>query len=183
VRLLSRLLSSSATPSPARLFCGSPLTFSATPKVCERLIRGEVDLILFAQPTPAQRAAAEAAGVELKLTPIGREAFVFFVYTDNPVTGPSSTQIRGIYRKRIVKWFELGGLDEAILPFQRPAGSGSQTALELKVMEGAPLPALLREELREGMGCVLQCVAFLPKRPRGHRLLISRFRYRDETRP
>ena len=116
------------------------------PKVCERLIRGEVDLILFAQPTPAQRAAAEAAGVELKLTPIGREAFVFFVHTDNPVAGPSSTQIRSIYRKRIVNWFELGDLDEAILSLQRPAGSVSQTALELKVMEGAPLPTLLREE-------------------------------------
>lgn len=68
------------------------------------------------------------------------------MHTDNPVAGPSSTQIRGIYRKRIVNWFELGDLDEAILPFQRPAGSGSQTALELKVMEGAPLPTLLREE-------------------------------------
>lgn len=133
--------------------------YSTTPKAYERLIRGEVDLILVAQPSPAQRAAAQAAGVELKLTPIGREAFVFFVHSENPVTALTPEQIRAIYTKRLTNWSALGGQDGPILPFQRPAGSGSQTALELKVMQGEPLPAPLREEYSEGMGGIIQRVA------------------------
>ena len=45
------------------------------------------------------------------------------------------------------------------MPFQRPAGSGSQTAMLAHVMRGEPLPAPLREEYSEGMGGVLQRVA------------------------
>ena len=40
---------------------------------------------------------AEEAGVELEMTPIGKEGFVFFVSEENPVDGLTSGQIR---RKR-----------------------------------------------------------------------------------
>ena len=132
---------------------------SRTPEAYERLINGEVDLILVAQPSAEQRAMAEAAGVTLELTPIGKEAFVFFVQENNPVSELTSAQIRDIYTKRVVNWSALGGRDEMIMPFQRPAGSGSQTAMLAHVMRGAPLPAPLREEYSEGMGGVLQRVA------------------------
>ena len=84
---------------------------------------------------------------------------MFFVHTDNPVDGLTSDQIRAIYTKRIVNWKEVGGRDEKILPFQRPQGSGSQTAFERKVMRDAPLPPPLREEFARGMGGVIQRVA------------------------
>ncbi|MFH1496861.1 MAG: substrate-binding domain-containing protein [Verrucomicrobiota bacterium] len=132
---------------------------SRTPRAYERLINGEVDLILVAQPSVEQRAMAEAAGVTLSLTPIGKEAFVFFVHQDNPVPALTSAQIRDIYTKRVVNWSALGGRDEPIMPFQRPGGSGSQTAMLAHVMRGEPLPAPLREEYSEGMGGVLQRVA------------------------
>lgn len=135
------------------------VTTSTTPKAYDRLIAGEVDLIFVAQPSPEQRAAAEAAGRPLQLTPIAREAFVFFVHADNPVTGLTSDQIRAIYTKRIVNWKEVGGHDETIIPFQRPQGSGSQTALEVKVMRGEPPAKPLREEIAQGMGGVIQRVA------------------------
>ncbi len=132
---------------------------STTPKAYDRLIAGEVDLVFVAQPSDAQRAAAEAAGRPLVLTPIGREAFVFFVHADNPVDGLTSEQIRAIYTKRITNWKEVGGRDEKIIPFQRPQGSGSQTALELKVMQSEKPAAPLREEFARGMGGVIQQVA------------------------
>ena len=132
---------------------------STTPRAYDRLIAREVDLVFVAQPSPAQRAAAEAAGHPLQLTPIAKEAFVFFVHADNPVDGLTSEQIRAIYTKRIVNWREVGGRDEKIVPFQRPQGSGSQTALELKVMNGEKPAAPLREEFAEGMGGVIQQVA------------------------
>jgi phosphate transport system substrate-binding protein len=132
---------------------------STTPKAYERLISGEVDLVFVAQPSVAQRTAAEAAGRPLKLVPIAKEAFVFFVHADNPVDALTSEQIRGIYTKRIVNWKEVGGRDEKILAFQRPEGSGSQTALELKVMPGEKPATPLREEFASGMGGVIQQVA------------------------
>jgi len=132
---------------------------STTPKAYDRLISGEVDLVFVAQSSDAQRAAAESAGRPLRLTLIAKEAFVFFVHADNPVDGLTSEQIRAIYTKRIVNWKELGGRDEKILPFQRPQGSGSQTALELKVMPGEKPAPPLREEFALGMGGVIQQVA------------------------
>lgn len=135
------------------------VTSSTTPKAYDRLIAGETDLIFVAQPSREQRARAEAAGRPLQLTPIAREAFVFFVHADNPVDGLTSEQIRAIYTKKITNWKEVGGRDEPIIPFQRPAGSGSQTALELKVMQGEKPVAPLREEVAKGMGGVIQRVA------------------------
>lgn len=132
---------------------------SRTPRAYERLIAGEVDMILVAQPSAEQRSMAEAAGVTMNLTPIGKEAFVFFVHKDNPVAALTSAQIRDIYTKRVTNWSGLGGPDEAIQPFQRPVGSGSQTAMLAHVMGDEPLPAPLREEYSQGMGGVLQRVA------------------------
>ncbi|HWL54352.1 MAG TPA: substrate-binding domain-containing protein [Chthoniobacteraceae bacterium] len=132
---------------------------SKTPDAYRKLIAGEVDLIFVAEPSLRQRADAEAAGVALHLTPIGREAFIFFVHAENPVTGLTTRQIRDIYTRNIVNWSELGGASLPILPFQRPAGSGSQTALEQTVLKGTRPARALREEVVEGMGGVIQRVA------------------------
>lgn len=78
----------------------------------QRLIDGDVDVFFGAQPSAKQQAAAKAAGKELKLTPIGREAFVLFVNQDNPVSGVSTQQVRDIYTRKITNWKQAGGLDE-----------------------------------------------------------------------
>lgn len=132
---------------------------STTPEAYKRLIASEVDIIFAAQPSPEQRAQAEAAGVALQLTPIAKEAFIFFVHKDNPVTGLTTEQIREIYTKAISNWSQVGGANEPIVPFQRPSGSGSQTAIEMKVMQGQKLPAPPREEFAQSMGGVIQRVA------------------------
>ena len=132
---------------------------SKTDEAYGRLIDGEIDVFFGAQPSKQQIEAAEAKGVELVLTPIAREAFVFFVNKDNPVTGLSVEQIQDIYQKKIVNWSDVGGKDEAIMPFQRPEGSGSQTIMLAKAMDGKPLPAPLMEEYSYGMGGIVSQVA------------------------
>ena len=45
---------------------------------------------------------AAERGVRFNLTPIGKEAFVFFVNNRNSVSNLSTEQIKGIYSGRIV---------------------------------------------------------------------------------
>jgi len=135
---------------------------STTPRAYEQLMRGKVDVIFCAQPSPAQIAEAKERGIEFRLTPIGREAFVFFVNEANLVDGLTTAQIRAIYKKEIVNWSEVDGrLEAAILPFQRPKNSGSQTAMEMQVMRGEPMAMPLKEEQIRGMGgIVVQTAAY-----------------------
>lgn len=115
-----------------------------------RLIKGEVDIILASDPTDAQILAAEAAGVTLRLTPIGKEAFVFFTHSNNPVESLTVTDIRGIYSGHITAWRDVGGRSEAIRAYQRPQNSGSQATL-LALMGDVPATQRILEETPEGM--------------------------------
>lgn len=89
-----------------------------------------VDIFFGAKPSRSQMQEAATVGVDLTITPIGREAFVFFVEPDNPVTNLSSEQLRAIYHGDITNWSQLGGRNQEIRAFQRPAGSGSQAMME-----------------------------------------------------
>jgi len=116
------------------------------------------DMVFMFQPSEKQLQEAADKGVELVITHIGYEAFVFFVSTINPVDDLTLDQIRDIYSKKITHWNDLGGTNERILPFQRPEGSGSQTAM-LRMMGDVPLPLPLRQEFRESMGGIVADVA------------------------
>lgn len=133
------------------------VSFTNTIYAFERLVSGEVDIFFGAQPSAAQQSLAESKGKELVLTPIGKEAFVFFVNEKNPINDLSSDMIRSIYSGRITKWSEIGGKDERILAFQRPADSGSQTIME-KFMGDVSLMPALKEEVA-GMGDLMEEVA------------------------
>jgi phosphate transport system substrate-binding protein len=135
------------------------VSLSRTEEAYNRLIRGEADLVFVLQPSDEQHQAARDAGVELRLTPIAREAFVFFVSEHNPVSGLSVEQIRNIYLKQITNWRKLGGNNEKILPFQRPNNSGSQTAMIKEVMKGKELPPPLQAEYSGTMGGTLRRIA------------------------
>lgn len=134
------------------------LECSGTTQAYRRLIDGETDVIFCAQPSRAQLQAAEDAGMQLHLTTIGREAFVFFVNVKNPVTGLTVEQLQRIYTGEITNWQEVGGKNKRILPYQRDEGSGSQTALQ-SLMAGLPLMAPAREEIVDGMGGIIEQVA------------------------
>ena len=124
----------------------------------ERLINGEADLIFCAEPSKKQLEAAKEAGVQFHLTPIGREAFVFFVNAKNPVTGLTVKDIQRIYSGEITNWKDVGGKNQRILAYQRDEGSGSQTALQA-MMAGLPLMEPTTEERVDGMGGIIEQVA------------------------
>ena len=136
----------------------STVECTGTIEAYERLIRGEVDLIFAAGPSQAHLDAAGKDGMEFHMTPIGREAFVFFVNSKNPVTGLTVEQIQGIYTGSITNWSEVGGRHQKIRPFQRAENSGSQTSLE-KLMAGLPLMEPEEEDRIAGMGGIIREVA------------------------
>ena len=107
----------------------SKLQKRSTPYAYEAVTNGTADIIFVAQPSKEQIAAAEESGVELVYVPIGYEAFVFIVNTNNPVDTLTTDQIKGIYTGKYTNWSEVGGSDAKILPLQRSVGSGSQTAM------------------------------------------------------
>ncbi|MDR1021210.1 MAG: substrate-binding domain-containing protein [Synergistaceae bacterium] len=135
------------------------VALSKTPEAYNRLIRGEADVIFALQPSDGQLQTARDAGVELRLTPIAKEAFVFFVSERNSVSNLSVEQIQNIYLKKITNWNQVGGDNRRILPFQRPEDSGSQTTMIKKVMNGQKLPAPLEVAFSRGMGGILRGVA------------------------
>ncbi len=107
----------------------SAMQFRNTLKAYKAVVDGDADIVFCAAPSAAQLDYAAQNGVELTLTPIGREAFVFLVNENNPVSSLSTEQIRGIYRGEYHNWRELGGADRLIDPLERIEGSGSQSAL------------------------------------------------------
>lgn len=102
-------------------------------------------------PSKQQQLEAAALGEELVLTPIAKEAFVFFVNSANPVDNLTTQQIKDIYNGKTKNWQPLGGDDRRILAFQRPEGSGSQTLLK-HIMGDTPIMEPLKEEYIGDMG-------------------------------
>ena len=131
-----------------------------TNKAYQRLIEGSADVIFCAGPSDEQLAAAQAAGVELELTPFGAEAFVFTVNAENPLENITTEQIQGVYSGAITDWSELGvdGLGE-IVAYQRPKNSGSQTALE-KLMGDVELMTPPQQLVTDGMEDILENIEY-----------------------
>ena len=135
------------------------VTVSQTDVAYERLINGEIDIFFGAQPSRQQFEMAYQAGVELIMTPVAREAFVFFVHEDNLVDNLSISQIQDIYQRNITNWSQVGGRDERILTFQRPKNSGSQTIMLAMVMDGLPIAEPVLQEFRTQMSDIINYVA------------------------
>ncbi|MBS4216298.1 PstS family phosphate ABC transporter substrate-binding protein [Neobacillus rhizophilus] len=134
------------------------VSFMNTIYAYERLLSGEVDIYFGAEPSKEQREMAKKAGKELVMTPIGKEAFVFFVNPKNEVDSLKVSEIKGIYSGEIKNWSKLGGDSEKIIAFQRPKNSGSQTLLE-KIMGETKIMKPLKEDVPEGMGGIIEQVA------------------------
>lgn len=136
----------------------SEVKCNTTTRAYENLFMGDVDVIFVAQPSKDQMNKAKALNLELQLTPIGKEAFVFFVNFKNPVSEISTEQIQKIYSGEITNWKEIGGKNDKIRAFQRPDNSGSQTMLQ-KIMEGKNLMTPPKEDVVQGMGGIISQTA------------------------
>ena len=113
----------------------SALQYHNTRGAYKGIVDGDIDIAFCAGPNKEQKQYGLDKGVELELTPIGRESFVFLVNTNNPVDNLSMQQLKDIYTGKITNWKEVGGMNRPINVIQRNKGSGSQTALEKLVGE------------------------------------------------
>ena len=108
----------------------SKLQYHNTRGAYKGIVDGTADIIFCAKPSDEQVQYGLSKGVELELTPIGREAFVFLVNKNNPVNGLTMDQLKDIYSGKITNWKDVGGANRPINVVQRNQGSGSQTTLE-----------------------------------------------------
>ena len=129
-----------------------------TPGAFAALLAGEIDIAFLARPSAAQMAEAEKQGVKLRLTPIGREAFVFFVHRSNPVDNLSSQNLRDIYSGKLRTWRTLSGKWRLVRAFQRPDGSGAQSAMQ-RFMGDVALMQPQKYNVVSGMGGIVERVA------------------------
>ena len=116
----------------------SALQYSNTRGAYKAIVDGTVDIAICVAPSEEQLAYAREQGVELEFTPIGRDAFVFLVNSDNPVDNLTLEQLKGIYAGTYRNWSEVGGDHSHIAVLRRNAGSGSQSAL-LNFMGDTPV--------------------------------------------
>jgi phosphate transport system substrate-binding protein len=136
----------------------SPVICSRTSNAFTNLLDGYADVIFLMGLSDEQQLMAKQRGLELKLTPIGKEAFVFFVNKRNSVSNLTAADIRRIYSGEITNWSEAGGSNNDIRAYQRPKNSGSQTALR-QVMGTVPLASAPKEEVYDFMSGMYQAVA------------------------
>ncbi len=161
------------------------VSFSTTPNAYARLTRGEanpavtiasrgimmddthpIDLVVGTGPNADERRAAEEAGLELVMVPVCCDAFVFLVNSGNPVTGLTADQIRSIYSGTIHLWSEVGGPEGMTIDaYQRPHGSGSQTAMEELVMKGFQLVSAESNYISDGMSDLIRQVGSYDNAP------------------
>ena len=116
------------------------IKFNATHGAYLNLIDGKADLLLEARaPSTDELAAARAKNVELDVTPIALDAFVFLANVSNPVDSVTLANIRDIYSGRVTTWkqvgVEMGDPAGLIHAYQRERNSGSQELMMSMVMK------------------------------------------------
>lgn len=134
-------------------------TKTRTSHVYQNLVDGKADVIFVAEPSDEDLAYAKSKGVELEIIPTTSSAFVFIVNSQNPVEGLTLDEVVKIYKGDITNWKEVGGDDEKIIPYQRPNGSGSQTAMISLVMKDANLMTAPAMKIAGEMGGLIDAVA------------------------
>lgn len=134
-------------------------TTTRSSEVYRNLINGNVDVIFAAEISEEDREYAKEMGVELNIIPATSSAFVFIVNTSNPVDNLTFDQVQKIYTGEITNWLEVGGNDAPIIPYQRPAGSGSQTAMLSLVMKDKEIMTPQTIQIQGEMGQLIDAVA------------------------
>ena len=123
------------------------------------LVDGKADIIFVTSPSQEELDYAKEKGVELVVTPIVNEGFVFLTSKENPMTNLSFAQIQDIYRGKITNWKEVGGPDQKIIAYQRPTNSGSQTGMYDLVVPENEIAEAPTEMQMQGMGDLVEAVA------------------------
>ena len=100
-----------------------------------KLIKDEVDVLISTYPTDDIMTFAKANGVDLEITPIAKDGFVFFTNTNNKIDSLKVSDIQKIYTGQIKNWSEIGGENIDIKAFQHPENSPTQNEMISSVMK------------------------------------------------
>lgn len=133
-------------------------TKTRTGDVYKNLVDGKADVIFVAEPSEADYEYAKSKGVELDVIPVTSSAFVFIVNHQNKVESLTLDEIVKIYKGEITNWKEVGGDDGEIIPYQRPNGSGSQTAMISLVMKDASFMSAPKMQIEGEMGGLVDAI-------------------------
>lgn len=133
--------------------------YTNTDPAYTKLINGETDLIIVTEPSSDELKRASDAGVELEVTPVVNEGFVFFTNVNNLVNGLSLKEIQDIYTDKITNWNQVRGDNAKIIAYQRPENSGSQTGMLSLVMKDKKIKEPKKEEYIESMAGIIDAVA------------------------
>ena len=139
--------------------------FSKTTQSYRNLMNGSADLLIAAEPAETIWEEKEAQGFDWEMAPFAVDGLVFLVNADNPVDSLTTEQIQKIYTGEITNWSQVGGEDREIVPFQRNATAGSQTAMIQQVMGELPLMDAPAEYVRGEMGDLIEAVAAYDNSP------------------
>jgi len=134
-------------------------TKTRTSEVYRNLIDGKVDVIFAAEISKEDAEYAKQKGIELEIIPATSSAFVFIVNTENPVNDLTFEEIQKIYTGEITNWSEVGGEDAPIIAYQRPTGSGSQTAMLSLVMKDKTIMTPPTSQVEGEMGELIDAIA------------------------
>ena len=144
-------------PETTELYDGV-FEYNNTPGGYQLLAEKGIDLFLGVYPSEEQKAYAEECDTTFVYTPVGTEAFVFFVHKDNPIDNLTTEQIKGIYSGEITNWKQVGGKNEEIAAFQRNEGSGSQSMLQ-RFMGDTPIMEAPTELVNSMMSGIIEKVS------------------------
>lgn len=109
---------------------------SKTSQAWENITNGNADILLVYEAAEETKAKVAASGVELEITPVGRDALVFINNENNSVESLTQQQLTDIYTGKITNWQELGGENQDIIAYQRKETSGSQSLFMKLLMQG-----------------------------------------------
>lgn len=135
------------------------IQFSKTTQSYRDLMWGNADLLIAAEPAESIWREKEERGFQWEMAPFAVDGLVFLVNADNPVDSLTTEQVRKIYSGEITNWSEVGGEDLEIVPFQRNAEAGSQTAILKLVMKDLPMMEAPADYVRGEMGDLIEAVA------------------------
>lgn len=135
------------------------ITESKTYNAYKNLVNGDTDLILVTYPTDEELKIAKEKGAELEIIPIVKDAFVFFINTDNPVENLTIEQIQEIYSGKIKNWRDVGGDNEKIIAYQRPEQSYSQLGMMSLVMKGKKMISPITETISQGTQEIINVIS------------------------
>lgn len=127
-------------------------------QVYNKLINGETDMIITTYPSDEMIQSAKDKNIELEITPIAKDAFVFLVNKDNTIENLTLEQIQQIYSGKIKNWRNVEGPNIEIIAYQCPTNSFTQSGM-LKLVMKDKMMTPPQESLNSSTGNIVDVIS------------------------